>query len=371
MHTSFFDRNLGNDARDHRPQSRPHREGAVMTNSTKPVADISPDEIMQLGLGFWEAKTLLSAVELDLFTELAAGPLDGEVLRKRLALHPRGARDFFDALVALGMLERQDGAYRNTRQTDFYLDRNKPSYIGGFLQFANARLYPIWGSLTEALRTGKPQSGIKDGEDIFDLNYADPASLAQYARAMTASSLPVAWALADQFPWADYRTFIDIGAAEGAVPVEVARAHPHLTGGGFDLPGVRSVFEAYVQQHKLQDRLRFYAGDFFKESLPTADVLVMGQILHDWNLQLKRQLLAKAHAALPQGGALIAYDRMVDDGRRENAAGLLMSLNMLVRTQGGFDYTSADCIGWMREVGFVEAHHERLCGPYSMVVGIK
>lgn len=334
------------------------------------VADLSPDRIMELGLGFSASKALLSAVELGLFTALASGPLDGETLRKRLGVHERGARDFFDALVALGMLERRDGRYQNTSETGCYLDRNRSSYVGGFLNFVNERLYPTWGSLTEALKTGEAQSGIGQGEDIFDLTYADAAAIAKYARAMTGASLHVARLLARRFPWADYRTFIDIGTAEGGVPVAIAHAYPHLTGGGFDLPSVRPVFDAYVQQHGLAGRLRFYAGDFFKAPLPSADVLVMGHILHDWSLEVKRQLLAKARTALSKGGVLIVYDQMIDDERRNNVAGLLMSLTMLVRTRGGYDYTGADCMGWMREAGFTKVSCGHLCGPYSTVVGI-
>ena len=344
--------------------------GATTKNTTD-IAELSPERIVQLGLGFCASKTLLSAVELDLFTELAASPLETEALRQRLGLHQRGARDFFDALVALGVLERRDGIYFNTHETALYLDRNKPSYVGKMLQLANTLLYPTWGSLTRALQTGKPQNGIKDSEDLFDTAYSDPASMAQYAEAMTSASLPIARALGQRFRWVDYGTFVDIGTAEGAVPVEIGHAHSHLTGGGFDLPSVRSVFEAYVQRHKLEDRLRFYPGDFLSQPLPSADVLVMGHILHNWNLQVKRDLLAKAYTALPKGGALITYDQMIDDERRENAAGLLMSLNMLMRTQGGFDYTAADCVAWMREAGFTELSRERLGGSYSMVVGIK
>jgi len=326
---------------------------------------------MQLGLAFWASKALLSAVELDLFTELAARPFDGQTLQQRLGLHPRGARDFFDALVALGLLGRQADVYFNTPAADLHLDRNKPSYVGGWLHLANTEHYPAWGSLTEALRTGKPQNGIRDGEDLFDSVYFNAVSLAAYARAMTGHSLPAARALAHRFPWAKYRTLIDVGTAEGGAPVEISRVHPDITGGGFDLPPERPVFEAYVQEHGLEDRLQFYAGDFLKEPLPSADVLVMGHILHDWNLEVKRELLAKAHAALSRGGALIIYDQMIDDARRKNTAGLLMSLNMLVRTQGGFDYTGADCIGWVREAGFAEVRRADLSGPHSMVVGIK
>jgi hypothetical protein len=325
---------------------------------------------MQLGYAFRGARVLMSAVELDVFTMLAAAPRDGETLRQCLGLHKRGARDFFDALVALGMLERSGDVYCNTPETDFYLDRNKPSYIGGILHLADTRLYPVWGKLTTALRTGRPQEWQAD-DDMFDAMSSDQAGLLEFAQAMTGLSLPVAQALAARFPWRDYASFIDIGTAEGAACVEIARAHRHLSGGGFDLPQLETAFDAYVRRHKLSERLRFYGGDFLEQELPSADVLVMGQILHDWNLAVKRDLLAKAYAALPKGGALVVYDQMIDDERRHNAPGLLMSLSMLLRTQGGLDYTGADCIDWMREAGFTGVRCERLTGPYSMVAGIK
>lgn len=333
----------------------------------------SPDSIMQLGLGFWGSKTLLSAVELGLFTELAKeDSLDAETLSERLMLHPRSARDFLDALVALGMLERDGDRYANTTETDLFLDRVKPSYVGGILEMANARLYPFWGSLTEALRTGQPQNEAKGGgEDFFAAIYADPARLKGFLQAMSGLSLGAAIAMANKFPWDRYETFVDVGAAQGGLPVQVAMAQEHLSGGGFDLPPVGPVFEEYVNSHGLGDRLRFYAGDFFTDPLPAADVLVMGHILHDWDLEGKRILLAKAYETLPEGGALIVYDAIIDDERRENVFGLLASLNMLIETPGGFDYTGADCTSWMRETGFRETRVEHLVGPDSMVVGIK
>lgn len=332
---------------------------------------VTPDGIMQVGLGFWGAKTLLSAVELGLFSELAKGPATAEALQARLGLHPRSVHDFLDALVALGMLEREGANYRNTPATGLYLDRGKPSYLGGMLEMANARLYRFWGGLTDALRTGRPQNEARHGGDFFAALYADPARLEGFLKAMTGLSAPIAAAIARQFPWDRYRTLIDVGCAQGGLPVTLAQAHPHLAGGGFDLPAVEPVFTAHVATHGLAGRLRFHPGDFLRDPLPAADVLVMGHILHDWDLAQKRELLAKAHAALPPGGALIVYDMMIDDARRANAAGLLMSLNMLIETPGGFDYTGADCIGWLRAAGFREARVEPLGGAYSMAVGVR
>jgi hypothetical protein len=332
---------------------------------------VEPDRILELGYAFRMAKVLLSAVELDVFTTLAEGPLDCGALKTRIGIHERGARDFFDALVSLSVLERDGaGRYGNTPETHFYLDARKPSYIGGDLSHLNERMYPSWSGLTSVLRTGKPQSGLARS-DYFPTLYANQAALNTFVRGMTAGSLLVAKAIAAKFPWRDHATVIDVGTAEGCLPVEIARAHAHVGGGGFDLPQVRPHFDAYVHKHGLDERLSFYSGDFLAAPLPRADVLVMGRVLHNWDLATKKMLLAKAYEALPSGGALIVYERLIDDDRRAGSAGLLASLHMLIMTEGGFDFTAADCIGWAREAGFQRTCVEPLTLGFSMIVATK
>jgi hypothetical protein len=336
------------------------------------VSAATPEHIMQVGMGFWASKTLLSAVELGVFSTLADAPADLPTLEKKLALHRRSARDFLDALVALKLLERKNGIYSNTADTDLFLDRAKPSYIGGVLEMANARLYGFWGSLTEALRTGELQNESKGGgEDMFTALYADPAQLRGFLSAMSGISAGAAHAIAGNFPWRDYETFMDLGSAQGMVSATLARAHPHLTGIGFDLPPVKPVFEEFIAHRGMEDRVRFRAGNFFEDPLPKVDVIVMGHILHDWDLAQKKVLLGKAFDAVPKGGAVVVYDAIIDDDRRENAFGLLMGLNMLIETAGGFDYTGKDCQAWMREAGFSKTRVEPLVGPDSMVIGLK
>lgn len=335
------------------------------------AATVDPGPIMQLGTAYWASKTLLSAVELGLFTVLGDGPLGADAIKARLGLHPRSALDFLDALVALGMLDRHDSFYSNTPSTAVFLDRKKPSYIGGILEMFNARLYGFWNNLTDGLKTGEPQNEARTGGDLFASLYQDPVGLQRFLAAMTGVSLGAGHAIAEKFPWADYRTFVDVGCAEGGVPVAIAAAHPHLKGIGFDLPPVKAHFDAYVARHNLSQRLAFAAGDFFNDALPKADVIVMGHILHDWGLAEKKALIAKAFDALPKGGAFIAFESLIDDERRTNAAGLLMSLNMLIETCGGFDYTGADARGWMHDAGFTETRVVHLAGPDSMVIGIK
>jgi hypothetical protein len=333
--------------------------------------DLTPDKILQTGLAFWPSKTLLSAVEMEVFTELAKSPADLTTLQHRLGLHERGARDFLDALVALGFLERTEGIYRNTPETDLFLDKAKPSYIGGILEMSNHRLYGFWGSLTTALRSGEPQNESKGGHDPFAAIYADPARLRGFLHAMSGVSRGANLAIARQFPWPQYRTCADIGTAQGDLVVQICLANAHLQGMGFDLPEVGPIFEDYAAKNSLTERVTFAAGSFFTDELPKADVILMGHILHDWDLDTKKMLLRKAYEALPDGGAVVVYDSIIDDNRSENAFGLMMSLNMLIETPGGFDYTGADCIGWMQEAGFRDCRVEHLVGPDSMVIGIK
>ncbi|MBB3458209.1 hypothetical protein FHT86_006534 [Rhizobium sp. BK313] len=332
----------------------------------------TPENIMRVGLGFWASKTLLSAVELGVFSTLADAPADLPTLQKKLALHQRSARDFLDALVALKLLDRENGIYSNTADTDLFLDQAKPSYIGGILEMANARLYGFWGSLTEALHTGELQNESKGGgENMFAALYADPGRLRGFLNAMSGISAGAAQAIAGNFPWKDYKTFMDLGSAQGMVPATLARAHPHLTGIGFDLPPVKPVFEEFIARSGVDDRVRFRGGNFFEDPLPKVDVIVMGHILHDWDLAQKKVLLGKAFDAISKGGAVVVYDAIIDDDRRENAFGLMMSLNMLIETAGGFDYTGEACQAWMREIGFSKTRVAPLVGPDSMVIGIK
>ncbi|MGB6483935.1 MAG: methyltransferase [Candidatus Acidiferrales bacterium] len=343
-----------------------------MNYQTSAVSQPDPSQILQVGLGFWASKTLLSAVELGLFTELAKKPDTLQGLSNRLGLHPRSAHDFLDALVALDLLSRANGLYSNTPSIDFFLDKNKPSYIGGVLEMANFRLYPFWGNLTTALLTGELQNEAKGGgPSPFAVIYAIPEVLNQFLRAMTAISNGANRAIAARFPWKNYKTAADIGTAQGDLIVQVALANPHLTGIAFDLAEVRPVCEAYIAANGLSSRVAFQTGSFFEQPLPHADVLMMGHILHDWNLEEKKLLIRKAFEALPSGGALIVYDSIIDDDRSKNVFGLLMSLNMLIETPGGFDYTGTDCMGWMKESGFKETRSEHLAGPDSMVIGIK
>jgi hypothetical protein len=338
---------------------------------------MDPSHIMQVGMGFWASKALLSAVELELFTALGKRAMTAKEIAQALALHPRAVPDFPDALVALHLLAREGNGpgarYSNTPEGALFLDKNSPAYIGGILVMANQRLYRFWGDLTEALKTGAPQNEIKHGgEAMFAKLYEAPDRLDQFMNAMSGISAGNFKAFAEKFDFSNYKTLCDVGGATGQLSCMVAAAHGHMQCTSFDLPKVEPIATRRIAAAGVSDQVKAVPGDFFTDdALPKADVITMGMILHDWNLEKKKILIRKAYEALPPGGAFVVIEALIDDARRENDFGLLMSLNMLIEFGDAFDYSGADFVGWCKEAGFREFKVIPLAGPSSAAVAYK
>ena len=337
---------------------------------------LSQAQIMTLGHGFMDAKVLLVAVKLGLFDELQDEALTGRELGKRLDLHPRAVPDFPDALVALGLLRRDgDGPgarYSNTPAGATCLVRSGHAYVGGLLEFYNERMFGRWGDLEEALRTGAPQNETRHtGRPVFEELYRDRKRLEQFLAAMSGLSRPNVLALADGFDFGLYRTLCDVGGAAADLSCAVAVRHPHLRCTSFDLPVVEPVARATIARRGLADRVATATGDFFRDPLPRADVITMSMILHDWNLEMKKALIRAAYEALPPGGAFIAVENLIDDQRRVNVFGLLVSLCMPLEVGDGFDFTGADFRSWCSEAGFQRFAVLPLGGPASAAIAYK
>jgi hypothetical protein len=339
-------------------------------------AEPDPGHIMQTATAFWASKVLLTAVEFDLFTTLGDRTMTAEQLGNALGLHPRGWFDFFDALVASGFLLREgdgtNGKYRNTADSAAFLDKNSATYIGGLPEMLNARLFGFWNNLGEALKTGQPQSEIKhNGKPMFEELYSDKARLGQFLDAMTGFQAANFQILGEKFPFENYHTVSDIGGALALLSRILANRHPHLRFNSFDLPQVAPLAQQHIDEDDLSDRIKVIGGDFFVDDFPAAEVITMGNILHDWNLEKKKLLIRKAYDALPKGGALIAIENLIDDARRENLFGILMSLNMLIEFGDAFDYTGKDFRDWCTEAGFQQFEFLTLAGPTSAAIAYK
>jgi len=335
-----------------------------------------PGAILQTGFAFWSSKVLLTAVEFGVFTTLGRWRMTGAELGAELGLHPRGISDFFDALVAMNFLEREgDGPaakYSNTPATALYLDRGSPRYIGGLLVMLNDRVFKFWNDLPEALKTGKPQTEVKHGQKgVFEELYSELPRLEQFMGAMAGISRIDFEAFAEKFIFLPYKTLCDVGGATGLLCIEAAKRHPHLHCISFDLPAVEPIARKHIVEAGLAGRIRTASGDFFKDPLPKADLITMTRILHDWNLEKKMHLIRAAYDALSPGGALVAIEALIDDARRENVFGLLMSLHMLIESGDGFDYSGADFRRWCGEAGFRRFDVIPLAGPSSAAIAYK
>ena len=337
---------------------------------------VDPSHIFEVGMGFWASKILLTAVKMELFTHLAHQPLTGNQIKRRLCLHERGVYDFLDSLVSLGFLERSGvkgtAVYANSADAGQFLDKNKLSYIGGILEMANNRLYPFWNFLEEGLKKGTPQNEARLGEAaFFEKIYADPDRTREFVNAMSGAQMGNFVAFAHKFDFSRYQTLCDVGGAGAQLSAQVVTHNPHMRCISFDLPPVSPIALENVSIMGVANKVRIVTGDFFKDPLPPADVITMGNILHDWGLPDKKMLIGKAWDALPAGGALVVIENIIDDERRKNSFGLMMSLNMLIETTEGFDFSANDFEGWAREAGFRDVYSMELTGPSSAVIAIK
>ncbi len=337
---------------------------------------VTPSKIMQIGMGFWASKTLLTAVNMELFTHLANGELSGQEIQNKLGLNERSLFDFLDTLVALGFLQRsglkENAKYSNSDDSDLFLDKNKPSYIGGILEMSNNRLYPFWNDLEEGLKTGKPQNETKNGgKPLFEAIYANEERLREFIHGMGGVQAGNFMKLAHVFDFSKYNTLCDIGGSGANLSIHVAKNNEHMKCISFDLPPVGPIAKENVSNLGLNDRIEVVSGDFFIDEFPKADVITMGNILHDWGSDDKLMLIKKAFKALPDEGALIVIENIIDDERKKNAFGLMMSLNMAIETDHGFDFTFSDFEQWAKEAGFGRTEAMPLTGPSSAVIAIK
>jgi cyclopropane fatty-acyl-phospholipid synthase-like methyltransferase len=231
---------------------------------------------------------------------------------------------------------------------------------------ANARLFGFWTGLTETLRTGEPRNEARTtGPAIFEEIYRDAGRLELYLNAMRGMGKLNFRTFAERFDFSQHRKVADIGGAMGQFSIDVARAHPHLECVTCDLAAVTPIAGRVVAEAGLSDRIRVTTCDMFKDPFPESDVVAMGMVLHNWGPEEQRFLIRKAFDALPANGVFVVIENIIDDDRRENVFGLMMSLNMLVTCGHAADFTGSDFSRWCREAGFREVEIMPLAGPAS------
>ncbi|ASO19694.1 SAM-dependent methyltransferase [Actinoalloteichus hoggarensis] len=341
-----------------------------MTTHLEPVTRPHPRHFLDKAMAFQPSKMVLAGLEVGLFDLLAEAPATESVIRERLGLHPRGTGHFLDALAALGMLNRDGDVFSNSQAAEFFLVPTHDEYMGGLLHMANRVMYPAWGRLAEALRTGRPQAATYTGDTMFEQLYENDEKRVDFIGMAEAASKPLIPALIERFDWSDRTLVVELGGCRGNVLAQLVRAHPHLDGTVLDLPQLRPAFDEHMAALGTTGTVRFEGGDFF-ESIPEAEVMMIGHSLIDWEDAQRRRLLANAFAALKPGGAFLIWDPIIVEGEEGYLRNLVTSLNLQLMTPHGTGYRLQECVEWLTDAGFATVTHLSLGHDVTLVIGHK
>ena len=339
----------------------------------EPHPAISPIPLMQLATAFWGFKTLATAIDMDLFTRFSTSPMTAQELAQWFRIEERPAEMLLTGCAGLGLLCKQNGRYCNTPLAEKFLVRAGRYYFGGFVSMLNRRLYSGWDKLPEALSTNRPTTWDPDKQSSL-FEGADPAMMQTFWQAMHSLSIFTARALGEAVDFSAFRKLLDVGGGSGAFDIELCLRYPNLSATVYDLPFVTEIAKGRVAEAGLDDRITSRSGDFFADpKYPPHDVILLSMIMHDWSEQEDRAILRKCYEALPPGGAVIISELLVNDEKSGPAPAALMSLNMLIETVGGRNYTSAEYRVWLEDIWFREVRVVwfEAAGANGAVIGYK
>ena len=306
--------------------------------------ELSLAEIFQLGY-YWETKILLTAVKLDLFSTIDAKPKTVVEVAQRIGADARMLEWLMNALVATGVLAKDGDRFANTSIAQAHLVKTAPGYIGHLLILHDAE-WNNWGGLEEAVRTGR--SPVT--RHVFETDPELGANVLSVLHRIGEQSGP---ALAKRLKLDDARTMLDLGGGAGTNAIAFCTVYPNLTATVFDLPQTLRVTERTVKQAGLEGRIALKPGNFNQDSLGGSyDIVLMSDILHYQDDQMNAAVVKKVHGHVNPRGRLVIKDRFLDESGTGPAWTTAFAVHILVNTEKGRCYRTADAMRWMNEAGF-------------------
>lgn len=302
-------------------------------------------ELFQLGY-YWETKILLTAVTLDLFTALDSSPSTAADAAEKIGADPRALGLLMNALVAMGVLTKEEERYANTEVAQGSLVRGRPSYVGDLLLLHDAE-WTNWAKLEQAVRTGRsPVSS-----HIFETS---PELAANVLSVLDRIGQQSGASLAKRLKLESVRQLLDLGGGAGTNAIAFCTAYPEMKATIFDLPQTLKLTERHISAAGLQNRITLLPGDFNRDSLGGLyDVVLMSDVLHYQGPDKNSALVKKTFVHLQSGGQLIVKDRFLEDSRTGPAWVAAFAVHILVNTEKGRCYTATEAMGWMKDAGFV------------------
>lgn len=321
--------------------------------------NVSPEPIMRIASGFMAAKHLFAANQLGLFEALAESPATLEALAARTGITPRAARISADAMVALGLLERDGDAYRNGATAAVFLAGSTPADLRPFLRFWDQISYPAWARLADSLAKGPAR-------EIFDL---EPALQEVASAGIEAILTGPAHSLAAGYDFQGHRRLLDVGGGTGSWSIAAARRHPHLAATVFELPVVAAIARQRIAAAGLADRLGVEVGDVQADTLPGGhDVFLVANLVHYWSPRQNRALLETVRSAAEPGGRLLLADFWTNAAHTEPLMAALMAGEFAAHLKDGDVYSVDEIAQWLPAAGWRFVEHKALSGPVSLVV---
>jgi acetylserotonin N-methyltransferase len=300
--------------------------------------------VLDLIDAFRRSKTMFAAVELGIFD--GRRPADCKELPRLLG-----------ACVALGLLEKRGEQYVNTPEAEKFLRSDSPDTLSGYIRYSNNALYPMWGHLEDAVREGGPRWKQTFGWDgpIFSHFFRTEDAMREFQKGMHGFGQLSSPAVVAAFDLSRFHRLVDLGGGTGHLAEAAHDRYANLETAVFDLPRVAEMFPGTI------------AGDFFTDPLPAADLYSLGRILHDWSEDKIAKLLAKIHAALPEGGGLLIAEKLLEP---DYVSGHMQSLNMLIVTEGR-ERSASEHEALLRAAGFSKVDSRHTGAPVDAILAIK
>ncbi|MEL7611083.1 methyltransferase [Vreelandella titanicae] len=335
----------------------------------------SKDEIVDLMMGFFKAKAITAALELRLFDTLRERPATIREICACADIPEQSGKRLLIALHAMGLLTREGEAYALTETASKYLVSDSSEWLGWLARHIDIFLYPLWANLAAAVRSGLDQreAVFGDNRSWFDILYNDPRDVVDFQRFLGILAKPFVEGFVQGFDITPYKRFLDIGSGIGNLPMAVADANQHLDIDICELPKAANFVREQLAQRGYSDRIGVIEGDVILGTLRehNYDLVHLGWMLHDFAPELQIKILKNVLKAMPSGGVFVASETPLDDDEAGPSFVSLLSINMLVSTDGGIESTRSQYIERFKDAGFVDVRVVDISGSRTLFVGQK
>jgi acetylserotonin N-methyltransferase len=332
----------------------------------------NPQPVLDLIEAFRRSKTMFAALSMGVFDALHEGPASAAELAARLSANVDAMGRLLDGCAALGLVRKQGAVYRNDAVAETYLYAGSAHSLRGYVRYSDEALYAMWGHLEDAVREGThrwTQSFGLEGP-IFSAFFRSDEAMRDFLMGMHGFGMLTSPEVVSAFDLGRFRRLVDLGGATGHLAIAACERYAALRAVVFDLTRATALAREQVVKSRAFERIEVVAGDFFEDELPEADLYYVGRILHDWGEGKIERLLGRIFERLPEGGALLVGERLLEEDGVGPLGANMQSLNMLIVTEGR-ERSLSEYAGLLRRAGFGAVEGKRTGAALDAILAVK